>query len=68
MTEIPTNGRAEKGRKYFSGRRKDVACDTDGEDSCFYEDAIINIYVAAGALQRDVLERIDERSALFREI
>ena len=41
-----------------------MACDTDGEDSCFYEDAIINIYVAAGALQRDVLGRIDENLAL----
>jgi hypothetical protein len=37
VTQISTN---RKGRKYFSGRRKDVACATDGEDSRFSEDAI----------------------------
>lgn len=40
VTQISTNSRARKGRKYFSGRRKDVACATDGEDSRFSEDAI----------------------------
>ena len=40
VTQISTNSRAWKGRKYFSGRRKDVACATDGEDSCSFEDAI----------------------------
>jgi hypothetical protein len=40
VTQMSTNSRAWKGRKYFSGRRKDVACATDGEDSCFSEDAI----------------------------
>lgn len=48
VTQISTNGRARKGRKYFSGRRKDVACATDGEDSCFSEDAIIIVCAAAG--------------------
>lgn len=40
VTQISTNSRAWKGRKYFSGRRKDVACAADGEDCCFSEDAI----------------------------
>jgi len=48
VTQISTNGRARKGRKYFSGRRKDVACATDGEDSCFSEDAIIIVCAATG--------------------
>jgi hypothetical protein len=48
VTEISTNGRARKGRKYFSSRRKDVACATDGEDSCFPEDAIMIACAATG--------------------
>lgn len=51
VTQISTNGRAKKGRKYFSGRRKDVACATDGEDSCFFEDAIIVCAAAGGSMR-----------------